>query len=514
MDTTARKRSDLGRMARGSTINMAGAGISGALGFVLSVVLARGLGVDDAGIFFEVIALYNILEVVGQAGAPSGLVRMIARDRAVGQEADVRPTIWVATIPVLVVSTAMGLFCVAAAPWITDVVMQGGDSAVGVEYLRTLAPFMIASTLAGTLARAFQGFGQMMPVVALTQVLVPVLRTVLCTGVLIADLGPAALGLAWGLPSLVSLVVAIPWLGGALHRDEARREPAERRPVPVIASEFWRFTIYQALATIVQIVLLRLDVLLVGGIENSKQAGIYSAASRYLTPGVMFATAIVFVVGPQLAGMIARKDFDRALNVYQTATLWLSVLSFPMYIALAVYATLLMRIFGPGFSAGATALQILSIAMLLNMATGAVRSALFMGGKSSWILWDNTAALVSNIALNVILIPEFGINGAAVAWAVSIAIGNLLPLYQVKGLWGLQPVGRGYLTAIAASVLCFGVLGLVFRAALGDSIPAFIAYAVVSSAIYCVWAWRSRRLLQIDAFGEAVRLRRSRSAQA
>jgi O-antigen/teichoic acid export membrane protein len=228
----------------------------------------------------------------------------------------------------------------------------------------------------------------------------------------------------------------------------------------------------------------------------------------------MFSTAIVFVVGPQLAGMIARKDFDRARNVYQTATLWLSVLSFPMYIAIAVYATLLMRIFGPGFSAGATALQILSIAMLLNMATGAVRSALFMGGKSSWILWDNTAALVSNIVLNVILIPEFGINGAAVAWAVSIAIGNLLPLYQVKGLWGLQPVGAGYLRAIAASVLCFGVLGLLFRALLGDSIPAFIAYAVVSSAIYCAWAWRSRRLLQIDAFGEALRLRRSRSAQA
>jgi hypothetical protein len=36
----------------------------------------------------------------------------------------------------------------------------------------------------------------------------------------------------------------------------------------------------------------------------------------------------------------------------------------------------------------------------------------------------------------------------------------------------------------------------------------------VSSAIYCAWAWRSRRLLQIDAFGEALRLRRSRSAQA
>jgi hypothetical protein len=36
----------------------------------------------------------------------------------------------------------------------------------------------------------------------------------------------------------------------------------------------------------------------------------------------------------------------------------------------------------------------------------------------------------------------------------------------------------------------------------------------VSSAIYCAWAWRNRRQLQIDAFGEAVRVRRSRSAQA
>jgi O-antigen/teichoic acid export membrane protein len=134
-----------------------------------------------------------------------------------------------------------------------------------------------------------------------------------------------------------------------------------------------------------------------------------------------------------------------------------------------------------------------------------------MGGKSSWILWDNTAALVVNIVLNIVLIPEFGINGAAVAWAVSIAIGNLLPLYQVRGLWGLQPVGPGYLTAIAVSVLCFGVLGLVFRALLGDSIPAFLAYAAVASAIYCAWAWRSRRQLQIDAFGEALRMRRGRA---
>jgi len=58
-----------------------------------------------------------------------------------------------------------------------------------------------------------------------------------------------------------------------------------------VASEFWRFTAFQAVATVVQIVLLRLDVVLVSSLRSAEEAGIYAAASRYLTFGVMISTS-------------------------------------------------------------------------------------------------------------------------------------------------------------------------------------------------------------------------------
>jgi O-antigen/teichoic acid export membrane protein len=271
--------------------------------------------------------------------------------------------------------------------------------------------------------------------------------------------------------------------------------------------------VFQGVATVVQIVLLRLDVLLVSSLRSPEEAGIYAAASRYLTFGVMISTAVVFVVGPQLSGMIAQQAFGRARVVYQAATLWLSAISFPVYLTLAAFAPLMMRLFGEPFTSGATALTILSLAMLINMGTGAVRAALFMGGKSSWILLDNAIALAINVGLNLALIPEYGMSGAAIAWAVSILVGNLVPLFQVWRLWGLQPLGPEYGAATIAAVACFGVTGVIVRMTLGDSIAAFVAYAAVSVALYAFCAWRLRDRLQLAVLWDAVQVRSARSAQ-
>jgi len=79
--------------------------------------------------------------------------------------------------------------------------------------------------------------------------------------------------------------------------------------------------------------------------------------------------AVVFVIGPQLSGMIAQRAFGRARGVYQAATMWLSAISFPFYLALAAFAPLMLRLFGEKFTQGATALMILSLAMLVNIET-------------------------------------------------------------------------------------------------------------------------------------------------
>ena len=87
---TARTGSDLGNLARGGALNLAGAIVSAAGSAGLMVVLGRGFGATAAGEFLEAVAIFTILTVIGLLGADTGLVRTISRLRGTGNEERIR----------------------------------------------------------------------------------------------------------------------------------------------------------------------------------------------------------------------------------------------------------------------------------------------------------------------------------------------------------------------------------------------------------------------------------------
>jgi O-antigen/teichoic acid export membrane protein len=209
-------------------------------------------------------------------------------------------------------------------------------------------------------------------------------------------------------------------------------------------------------------------------------------------------------VAPQIAGLIAGKRSGDAESVYQLSAWWLIGLTWPFYITLALFGPLLLKIFGNGFSRGSTALLILALAQLVNLGTGNVLIVLLMAGKSSWNLINSAVSVALNIGLNLFLIPKWGINGAAIAWAVSILCTNLAALLEVRFLLGLRPFGRGYLIIAGAALLCFGIIGGVIRGVLGPSLLSLGAYAIMGTVAYGYLLWRSRELLQLSALWNAV----------
>ena len=75
---------------------------------------------------------------------------------------------------------------------------------------------------------------------------------------------------------------------------------------------------------------------------------------------------------------------------------------------MAVFAPVLVQVFGDGFGGGAIVLTILSLAMLASMACGPVDVVLLMGGRSWWSAGNTMVALTLNVVLNLILIPRTG----------------------------------------------------------------------------------------------------------
>jgi len=143
--------------------------------------------------------------------------------------------------------------------------------------------------------------------------------------------------------------------------------------------------------------------------------------------------------------------------------------------------------------------------MLVNLGTGNVTVVLLMGGKSSWNLVNTVVAIVLNVGLNLLLIPRFGMEGAAVAWAVSIVVDNLMALAEVWWFLGMRPFGRGYAVVVAAALGCVGGIGLLVRLTVGATVPGLVLFMVAAGAAYGAVLYRWRDTLRFDTFVCALR---------
>lgn len=309
-------------------------------------------------------------------------------------------------------------------------------------------------------------------------------------------------------------------LTGVLEQDQANRGRHRGRWRPVtyrsgqLAAEFWSFTGPRAFQATFQVVILWLDILIVGAITTSYQAGIYNAVSKLAIIGTFALEGNRLAIGPQLSALLARGQHDRAAELYQSTTRWLMLATWPLYLMLAVFPTVVLGVFGPRYITGASALAVLSLAMLVNLGTGNVTVVLLMGGKSTWSAMNAGAALIVNIGLNLFLVPRIGILGAAIAWAASIVLDNVLAMIEIRLVLGLAQFGPGYWLAAFATVGCFGAIGVLARLGLGETLPALGMAVVAGLAAFGIVLYLGRTRLQLTGLVDALRPSSIRSAPA
>ncbi len=293
------------------------------------------------------------------------------------------------------------------------------------------------------------------------------------------------------------------------HRATRRSQARQRR---YLGREFWRFAAPRGFAGTFQVVVVWLDVLLVGAILSRYAAGIYAAVSKLALLGAYTLEATRLAIGPQLSKFLARHQAGSAAELHQSATRWLMIASFPFYVLAAIFPAVVLGIFGHRYTAGAAALTVLALAMLVNLGTGNVTVVLLMGGKSSLSAWNALAALAVNIGLNLILLPRMGIVGAAVAWAASIVVENVAAVVEVWLTLGIGAFGTGYWLVAVTSTGCFAASGLGARMLLHQTLPALVAATAAGLVVFAAILYVARSRLQLAGLAAAMRMRAAAAA--
>jgi O-antigen/teichoic acid export membrane protein len=185
--------------------------------------------------------------------------------------------------------------------------------------------------------------------------------------------------------------------------------------------------------------LVQVDKLLLGFFLPAEQVGIYSVAATVARKTAIFLAAFGMIFEPIISDLYYRKQIVELESVFKTVTKWTISLTLPLCVVVALFSQEILAVFGSEFIAGKAVLIVLILGQLVNTSVGRVGSILIMTGKQNIELANSVITLVMVVLLNVLLIPPFGIRGAAVATSIGLSLVNIGRLLEVYGFLKIQP---------------------------------------------------------------------------
>lgn len=394
-----------------------------AMGLTLGsqVLLARLLGTDGYGLYLYALTCVNFLVLPGKLGLDVATLRFLPAYRSRNEsEALLRGFVRRSSRLGLVASLVVGAFLAAAVLVVHDL-LRPGLGAV----LLVAAAVVPASVLLQIYGARLQALKRVMLAGTIEEV---VRRALFVVGLVVIGAqidATAPLAMVVNLAStLGALAVAWIMLRGTLAAG--RHGAAEYRTGEWLRAGFALFTVAGF-----HLVLNQADILLIGALLGTTAAGIYGVASR-IAAILVFGLAAVNAIAAPLISELWTQGKRRELQAMVTwAARGVTLLCLPLGAVIVVWRRELLGLFGAGFEAGHMALAVLVIGQVVNALAGSVGNLLAMTGHQTVVVRVMATSAVLNVLMNLLLIPAWGIEGAAVATAVTTVLWNVALSYFV-----------------------------------------------------------------------------------
>jgi O-antigen/teichoic acid export membrane protein len=361
-------------------------------------------------------------------GVQTSVVRFIPEYRERGQRGELRGLIRAAQGFVLVAS------CLVAATGLAGIWLFSDalESYYVLPFYLALSclPLIALSTLLEGMARAN---GWTVRALAPIYILRPLLILAMMAGAIMLDHEPSAkVAIACAIiaslmTTLYQLLTVTPPL-----RAEVRSEPARLRlrdwlavsaPIFLVDGFFYLHT--------------NADILMVGWYMEPEDVGVYFAALKLLALVHFVYFAVRAGVAQRYAQYAHGSGRDLLAGFARDTVAWTFWPSLAMAAVMVVLGKPLLMLFGEGFEAGYPLLLALMLGVVLRASIGPAETLLTMSGHQKICAGVFAATLAVNVGLNLVLIPRWGLWGAAVSSAVSLGVETLLLAVAVHSRLGI-----------------------------------------------------------------------------
>ncbi|MHB8958671.1 MAG: oligosaccharide flippase family protein [Candidatus Limnocylindrales bacterium] len=398
------------------------------IGVVNAFVLAHLLGPAGKGDFYLVQLVPSTLLVIGQLGLPSAIAYQAGRGRMKGLA-------WRSVLLALSLAVAGVGLTLFALPVLETSLFQHVDKSLILVALATV-PYTFAFTFGNSILTGRQrviAYGA----IALGQVVLALVLFLVLIGVMGLETRGAIL--AYLLYTAVG-AIAVTYAAFAGPRDGV--DPA---PVPI--RELLSYGLRMYPASMSSFFSYRADVYLLALLgTSSSELGLYSIAVGLAELVFFLPDSVVIVFFPHVAGGTRQEADEQSAVVTRVTIVATGMAAVPLAIA-AVFA---VHILLPAYVGGLPALFLLLPGVVMLSASKTLSAYLNGIGRGGIVSVTALIALATNIACNLVLIPHFGIRGAATSSLISYSLGAVLQMMIASHLTGKTP--RDYLVPTRADL--------------------------------------------------------------
>ncbi|PCJ69887.1 MAG: hypothetical protein COA62_10320 [Rhodobiaceae bacterium] len=397
--------------------------------FAMNAVLARLMGLEAFGHFAFVSSALVVFAMMARQGMDSVVLRLV---------------------PGYVLKEEWGLLR-GLLRWTFKRVFAG---AVGLGLAIAVGLIVLRDTLpAGLFATAMWG-AVILPILALSQQIQYVLRSrawvvrAQIPDLVLRPLGVMAIvGVVWfcGFAiygrDVMAITVAVSLVGlamGAVWLRKSFPAPAHHAPLVFLAPEWRKVSTQLLFAAGANLLLMQIDILMLGIFQSTDQSGLYAIASRISAMAIFATVALASFGAPLVAELYSQKKMDDLASISKTMARVAFALLVPAVIVLVLFGKDILGLFGQVFVTAYYPLLILVGGQVLATCFGVSVTILTMTAHEKIAARVLVLSVVANIVLNAALIPLYGMVGAAVATALTLAFPVVRMSFIVRSRLGID----------------------------------------------------------------------------
>lgn len=473
-------RSVFGSVSRGAVVTFVGTFVGKALGFGSTAVITNLAGPPTHGRLSVALSVLTVALLVTRNGFRDAIVNYVGKARS--------PAEGLETV-IASLSMGLGLAIVVGAAMIVfaDEIARTAFSSPGTAvFVRWLGVALPLATLSELSLAATRGWNRAVPTNLVNRILFPVVKLVAVSVAVVLATGDAGIAVAVvGAYAVVAAAASVSVLRTVRERvgNSIRlRLPSRERYATVVT-----YAAPLVVSSGAWVLMNRIDTLLVGYYGSDTAVSVYAVAFSLATLFQMLNLSAGMLFFNNVSKLHSLGRLDRIRRLYARTTKWMIVGGVPLALLLFGAPVPVLRLFGPQFGTGELALLVLAVGVGSHVLVGLNGTAVKAFEATRWHLRVQFTTLVANVVLNLVLIPRYGIVGAAVATTVAYAASNVAHTSYLYVNAGIRPLDPAFAVVSVGYVAVGGFLIRSVRPGLAVSLALvaglFVGYLAVLAGL-------------------------------